>query len=226
MPAPHKIMIRYTTGTASAFNSLTSTHPSVRSRAKRIIDICGALVGLTALLILLIPVSFLIFIDNPGPIFFRQTRVGLYGKPFKIWKFRSMVVNAEQMKHLVENQIRGPLFKNKQDPRTTKVGRWLRRTSLDEFPQFWNVLCGDMSLVGTRPPTPDEVQQYCPSHWQRLYVKPGLTGEWQVKGRSRIQDFDEVIQLDLAYQEKWSLLYDISLIVETIFTLLSKHNAF
>lgn len=189
-------------------------------------DISGALIGLGILLVFLIPVSLLIVLNDPGPVFFRQTRIGLHGKPFKMWKFRSMVINAEKMKHLVENQMHGPLFKNKHDPRITGVGQFLRRTSLDEFPQFWNILRGDMSLVGTRPPTLDEVQHYSHYHWQRLNVKPGLTGEWQVNGRSHIKDFDEVVRLDLAYQQKWSFIYDVSLILKTVVKLFSRSGAF
>jgi lipopolysaccharide/colanic/teichoic acid biosynthesis glycosyltransferase len=137
-----------------------------------------------------------------------------------------MVRNAEEQKHLVLNQAQGQFFKNENDPRVTRLGKFLRRTSLDEFPQFWNVLVGDMSLVGTRPPTPDEVQCYETHHHQRLLVKPGLTGEWQVKGRSLVTNFEEVVQLDLAYQRKWSIGYDIQLILKTFFTILGCKGAY
>ncbi|MFM6197994.1 MAG: sugar transferase, partial [Dolichospermum sp.] len=120
--------------------------------------------------------------DDPGPIFFKQTRCGWMGRRFSIWKFRSMCVDAEAKKSQIKNQVEGAFFKNDHDPRITKVGKLLRRTSLDELPQFWNVLKGEMSLVGTRPPTADEVERYEVPEWQRLDVKPGMTGEWQVRG--------------------------------------------
>ncbi|PSN10390.1 anti-anti-sigma factor, partial [filamentous cyanobacterium CCP5] len=167
-------------------------------------------------------IAIAIQIDNPGPIFFRQKRCSWMGKRFTIWKFRTMVTNAEELKKQVKNELDGPLFKSKNDPRITRVGRFLRRTSLDELPQFWNVLKGDMSLVGTRPPTPDEIEQYQVPEWQRLNVKPGMTGEWQVSGRSTVKTFEEVIAMDLLYQEKWSLAYDVQLIVRTVLILFSK----
>ncbi|QDZ39107.1 sugar transferase [Euhalothece natronophila Z-M001] len=199
--------------------------PSVNSKAKRIIDILGALVGLIVTLTLYPLIAFLIYIDDPGPIFFTQTRIGLYGRPFRIWKFRSMITDAEKMKGLVTNQAEGFIFKNEHDPRVTRVGKFLRRTSLDELPQFLNVLKGDMSLVGTRPPTPDEVSQYLPHHFQRLKVKPGLTGEWQVNGRSIVKDFEEIVKMDIAYQQKWSLVYDLQLILKTIKIVITKQGA-
>ena len=199
--------------------------PSVNSKAKRIIDILGALVGLIVTLTLYPLIAFLIYIDDPGPIFFTQTRIGLYGRPFRIWKFRSMITDAEKMKGLVTNQAEGFIFKNEHDPRVTRVGKFLRRTSLDELPQFLNVLKGDMSLVGTRPPTSDEVSQYLPHHFQRLKVKPGLTGEWQVNGRSIVKDFEEIVKMDIAYQQKWSLVYDLQLILKTIKIVITKQGA-
>jgi lipopolysaccharide/colanic/teichoic acid biosynthesis glycosyltransferase len=205
--------------------SKNKVHPSVTSKAKRLIDISGALVGLAIAAIITIPVAIAIQIDNPGPILYSQIRCGLKGKVFRIWKFRSMIVNADQLKHLVKNQTKGRMFKNEKDPRITHVGRFLRRTSLDEFPQFWNVLTGEMSLVGTRPPTVDEVIRYQKHHWKRLNVKPGLTGEWQVNGRSNIKDFEEIVQMDLQYQRKWSVLYDLSLIAKTIWVVLNQSGA-
>lgn len=198
------------------------THPSIRCRTKRLIDIAGALVGLGITAVLLVPIAAAIILDNPGPIFFRQTRCGLMGRRFKLWKFRSMVVDAEALKSQVDNQVEGPLFKNAKDPRVTQVGRFLRKTSLDELPQFWNVLKGEMSLVGTRPPTPNEVDCYEVPNWQRLDVKPGMTGEWQVNGRSKVSNFEDVIQLDLRYQQRWSLKYDMQLILKTIAVLFTK----
>jgi len=198
-------------------------HPSVRSPLKRLLDIVGSLVGLGITAVLFIPIAIAIQIDDPGPIFFGQIRCGWMGKRFKIWKFRSMVANAEQLKNQVKNEAEGAFFKNKNDPRVTRVGKFLRRTSLDELPQFWNVLRGEMSLVGTRPPTPDEIERYEIPKWQRLDVKPGMTGEWQVNGRSSIRDFETVIQMDLRYQEHWSLLHDIKLILKTIVVLFQKN---
>lgn len=136
-----------------------------------------------------------------------------------------MITDAEKMKGLVTNQAEGFIFKNEHDPRVTRVGKFLRRTSLDELPQFLNVLKGDMSLVGTRPPTPDEVSQYLPHHFQRLKVKPGLTGEWQVNGRSIVKDFEEIVKMDIAYQQKWSLVYDLQLILKTIKIVITKQGA-
>ncbi|MEL6491541.1 MAG: sugar transferase [Cyanobacteria bacterium J06634_6] len=203
---------------------LPETHPSVRSKTKRAIDIVGAIVGLMLTAVLVVVVGIIIKLDDGGPIFFGQIRCSWMGKRFKIWKFRSMVMDAEARLHEVENKVEGPLFKNDNDPRITKIGRFLRRTSLDEFPQFWNVLKGDMSLVGTRPPTPNEIAEYEVSQWQRLNVKPGMTGEWQVHGRSSVTNFEDVIHLDLQYQRKWSLLYDIKLIVKTVLILFSKDS--
>lgn len=202
----------------------SSLHPSVNSKGKRLLDLCGAIAGLIITAIFFIPIAIAIKLDNPGPILFSQIRCGYKGKTFRIWKFRSMVVNASDLKHLVENQVTGPLFKNEHDPRITRVGRFLRKTSLDEFPQFWNVLKGEMSLVGTRPPTCDEVECYEVDYMRRLDVKPGLTGEWQVNGRSEITDFAEVLRLDLQYQENWTLLDDIKLILKTIRVVLRKKN--
>ncbi|MEM9273266.1 MAG: sugar transferase [Cyanobacteria bacterium P01_F01_bin.143] len=201
-------------------------HPSVVSKTKRLLDILGGLVGLTITLVLAIPIIIAMQLDSPGPALYSQIRCGLHGKRFRIWKFRSMIVNAEQQKHLVKNQAQGHIFKNDNDPRITRIGRFLRRTSLDEFPQFWNVLTGDMSLVGTRPPTPDEVAKYEQKHLQRLLVKPGITGEWQVKGRSNVTDFEKIVEMDLDYQRRWSVGYDINLILRTVFVVLARKGAY
>jgi exopolysaccharide biosynthesis polyprenyl glycosylphosphotransferase len=200
------------------------THPSIRSYFKRCLDIIGSLVGLSITGILLIPIAIAIQLDDPGPIFFQQTRCGWLGKRFKMIKFRSMCTNAEALKAQVRNEAEGAFFKNKNDPRITKVGKFLRRTSLDELPQFWNVLRGEMSLVGTRPPTPDEVENYEVPAWQRLDVKPGMTGEWQVNGRSSVKSFEDVIKLDLRYQANWSHWYDIQLIFKTVLIIFTKDN--
>jgi anti-anti-sigma factor len=212
-----------------------SFHPSIHNPCKRAIDIVGALVGLAITAILFIPIAIAIKLSSPGPILFSQTRCGLMGKRFLICKFRSMVVNAEALKATVTNQAEGNFFKNENDPRITRVGRFLRRTSLDEFPQFWNVLMGDMSLVGTRPPTVAEVDNYhfdsyqldpdtLVNEWRRLDVKPGITGEWQVHGRSSVRKFQDVVKLDLQYQKNWSLKYDLWLIAKTILVLFDRKN--
>ena len=199
-----------------------ATHPSVRSVPKRLLDIVGALLGLSVTAVLFPFLALAIRLDSPGPILFSQVRLGWMGRRFRLWKFRSMVVNAEALRGTVENEASGAFFKNKNDPRITRVGRFLRKTSLDEIPQFWNVLVGDMSLIGTRPPTPDEVERYAVPNWQRLDVRPGLSGEWQVNGRSQVMDFEDVIRLDLRYQENWSLGYDLKLIVRTFTVIFSK----
>ena len=201
-------------------------HPSVQSKLKRCLDIFGSLIGLLILAIAFVPIAVAIKIDSRGPIFFAQERYGLQGRLFRMRKFRSMVVDAEKLKSLVDNEANGLLFKNKNDFRVTKVGRFLRSTSLDELPQFWNVLVGEMSLVGTRPPTADEVAYYNERHWQRLNVKPGMTGEWQVNGRSSVKNFEQVVDLDLRYQENWHPLYDLQLILKTIYVIFAKVGAF
>jgi anti-anti-sigma factor len=200
------------------------THPSIRSWVKRSIDIVGSLVGLGITGILFVPIAIAIKVDSPGPIFFGQVRCGWMGRRFQIWKFRSMCNNAEALQKQIPNQASGAFFKNDHDPRVTRVGRFLRRTSLDELPQFWNVLNGDMSLVGTRPPTPSEVETYMIPQWQRLDVKPGMTGEWQVNGRSKVRNFEDVIKLDLKYQADWSLWYDVKLILKTIWIVFNKDS--
>lgn len=205
--------------------SFEERHASTGSIYKRLLDIFGSLVGLIIYAVVYLPVAIAIQLDDPGEVFFTQERYGLYGCPIKIRKFRSMVANAEELKHLVENQAKGHIFKNENDPRITRVGRFLRRTSLDELPQFWNVLMGDMSLVGTRPPTVDEVQKYKTNHWERLKVKPGITGAWQANGRSKVNDFEDIVCLDLDYQQRWSIGYDLWLIVKTIYVVLTRNGA-
>ncbi|WP_434685860.1 sugar transferase [Pseudanabaena minima] len=224
--------------------SLT-VHPSVRSFPKRIMDILGALVGLSFTAVLFVPIAIAIKLESRGPVLFKQKRAGLMSKPFGIWKFRSMVKNAEMLKQKVTNEIAnatdgtpkssdgGKFFKNSNDPRITKVGKFLRKTSLDEFPQFWNILKGDMSLIGTRPPTFGEVGLYeleneytdeKMTEWSRLDVKPGLSGVWQVSGRSTVRSFEEVMGFDLTYKRNWSLKYDLWLIWRTIAVLFERNN--
>ncbi len=200
------------------------THPSVHCRAKRCLDVVGALVGLAITAVLALPIVLAIKLEDGGPIFFRQTRCSWLGRPFSIWKFRSMAIDAEHRKHEVENEAEGAIFKNSKDPRITRLGQFLRRTSLDELPQFWNVLRGEMSLVGTRPPTLDEVERYEIPQWRRLDIKPGMTGEWQVHGRSSVKNFEDIVALDLKYQENWSIFYDLELIFKTIGMVLSKRS--
>ncbi|MBF2064957.1 MAG: sugar transferase [Calothrix sp. C42_A2020_038] len=201
-------------------------HPSVTSITKRLIDIIGAVIGLIITAFVMIPVAIANLSYDRGPIFYTQTRCGLHGETFQIWKFRSMVVNADKLKHLVKNEAQGHMFKCANDPRVTPIGRLLRRSSLDELPQFWNVLRGEMSLVGTRPPTVDEVQKYQQHHWVRLQVKPGMTGEWQANGRSSIKDFEQVVQMDIDYQNKWSPMYDLKLIAKTIWVVIKASGAY
>ncbi|WMJ85792.1 sugar transferase [Anaerocolumna sp. MB42-C2] len=185
---------------------------------KRIVDIAGGLVGCILTVILTIFIAPAIMIESPGPVFFSQIRVGKNGRRFRIYKFRSMYADADARKQelLAQNEMNGYMFKIKNDPRITKVGNFLRKTSLDEFPQFLNILKGDMSLVGTRPPTEDEFLQYEGRHKRRLALKSGLTGLWQVSGRSDISDFEEVVKLDLEYIDNWSVLMDIKILFKTV----------
>jgi exopolysaccharide biosynthesis polyprenyl glycosylphosphotransferase len=185
---------------------------------KRVIDIAGSAVGLAITATLFPFIALAIKLDSPGPVLFGHSRVGLNGRRFKLYKFRSMYRDAEARKGelLKENEHEGPIFKLKDDPRVTRVGRFLRCTSLDELPQFWNVLKGEMSLVGTRPPTPDEVEQYKAWHYRRISIRPGITGLWQVSGRNRIHDFDEIVSLDLQYISQWSVLLDMKILLKTL----------
>ena len=201
-------------------------HKSTTSSLKRLIDIVGAIAGLMVLAMLFLPVAIAIRAESPGLALYKQRRYGLQGRPFTLLKFRSMVKDADHLKALVHNEAEGLIFKNEQDPRITRTGKLLRRSSLDEVPQFWNVLVGEMSLVGTRPPTHDEVIHYTDRHWQRLNVKPGLTGLWQVSGRSEIKDFEEIVNLDLQYQAHWTPQYDLKIIFRTFVVLLNKSGAF
>jgi exopolysaccharide biosynthesis polyprenyl glycosylphosphotransferase len=186
--------------------------------AKRVLDIAGSLVGIVLLGIVTIFVAPAIKLDSPGPVFFGQTRIGKNGRKFTFYKFRSMYRDAEQRKKelMKKNEVKGLMFKMEDDPRITKVGKFLRNTSIDELPQFWNVLRGDMSLVGTRPPTVDEFERYEAKHKCRLSMTPGLTGLWQISGRSDIKDFDEVVKLDMQYIDNWSILKDIKILILTV----------
>jgi exopolysaccharide biosynthesis polyprenyl glycosylphosphotransferase len=195
---------------------------------KRIFDLVGSLTGV-AILILLYPIlAVLIKLTSKGPIFFRQVRVGKNGKRFVIYKFRSMTADAEKKKQELEdkNELNGAVFKIANDPRITPIGRLMRKLSLDEIPQFINVLKGEMSLVGTRPPTPEEVGEYQNWHHRRISIKPGITGVWQVSGRNAIKDFDEIVKLDLKYIDSWSIWMDIRIIIKTIFVVFRRDSAF
>lgn len=193
---------------------------------KRTIDIIGSLCGLILLSPLLIVVGMLIKLDSKGPIIFAQKRVGLNGREFKMYKFRSMVVNAEELKDKLKenNEMSGPMFKMKDDPRITKIGKFIRKTSIDELPQLFNVLKGDMSLVGPRPSLPKEVKEFEPWMLKRLEVRPGLTCFWQVMGRNSI-DFEDWMKLDIRYVNERSLWLDIKLIFKTFFVLFGDENA-
>lgn len=195
--------------------------------AKRVLDIIGSIIGLIQMLILLPFIALAIKMDSPGEIFFGQERIGENRRRFLCWKFRSMSTDAEERKKdlLSANEMQGHMFKIRNDPRITRVGNFLRRTSLDELPQFWNVLKGEMSLVGTRPPTPDEVDKYEDWHHKRISIKPGMTGLWQVSGRNEIQDFDQVAQLDIQYIENWSLWVDVKLLLKTIWVVFARKGA-
>ena len=194
---------------------------------KRVMDICGAVVGLILCGIISIFLVPAIKLDSPGPAIFSQIRIGKNGRRFKFYKFRSMYVDAEERKKelMKNNEMDGLMFKMEDDPRITKVGKFIRKTSLDEFPQFWNVLVGDMSLVGTRPPTEDEFNKYNGHYKRRLMMTPGITGLWQVSGRSSITDFDEVVKLDLEYIDNWSLLGDIKILFKTVISVIKRDGA-
>ena len=194
---------------------------------KRVMDICGAVVGLILCGIISIFLVPAIKLDSPGPAIFSQIRIGKNGRRFKFYKFRSMYVDAEERKKelMKNNEMDGLMFKMEDDPRITKVGKFIRKTSLDEFPQFWNVLVGDMSLVGTRPPTEDEFNKYNGHYKRRLMMTPGITGLWQVSGRSSITDFDEVVKLDLEYIDNWSLLGDIKILFKTVYSVIKRDGA-
>lgn len=181
-------------------------------------DIVGGFVGLVIAGIATIIFAPIIKKQSPGPIFFSQIRVGKNGRKFRFYKFRSMNVNAEEQKKelMGQNEMSGLMFKMEDDPRVFPVGRFMRKFSIDELPQFWNILKGDMSLVGTRPPTEEEFAGYEARHRARLGIKPGLTGMWQVSGRSDITDFEEVVQLDTYYITNWSLALDIKILFKTI----------
>jgi exopolysaccharide biosynthesis polyprenyl glycosylphosphotransferase len=196
---------------------------------KRSFDCCSAVVLTLLLAPFLTLIAALVFLDSPGSVFYRQTRVGLHGKPFKAWKFRTMVNNADQLQKELEarNEMKdGVLFKMKDDPRITRVGKFLRRYSLDELPQLLNVLSGEMSLVGPRPLPVRDVEKFAQHHFIRHEVLPGITGLWQVSGRSNIDNFEDVVNLDLKYIETWSLRLDLEILLRTVTVVLRKTGAY
>lgn len=194
--------------------------------AKRFIDICGSSIGLIILSPFLLIIVIAIKLDSKGPVIFSQERVGKNGRRFKMYKFRSMVTNAEELlaKLKDKNEMSGPMFKMKEDPRITKVGKFIRKTSLDELPQLINVIKGDMSLVGPRPNLPREVEKFSDYHKLKLLAKPGLTCYWQVMGRNNI-GFEDWMKLDIKYIEERNLWVDIKLIIRTFFMLFGDKNA-
>ena len=190
---------------------------------KRVGDILASTIGIIVSAIPMLIISIAIKLDSPGPVLFRQERVGMNGRRFKMLKFRSMCIDAEEKKKELEdkNQMNNKLmFKIEDDPRITRVGRVIRKYSLDELPQFFNVFIGEMSMVGTRPPTLEEVAQYDITHWRRLSIKPGITGMWQTSGRSKITDLEKVVALDKEYIDNWSVWLDFKLLVKTVIQLL------
>lgn len=207
----------------------TVTLNPVQKAMKRTMDIIGSLVGIMVTLVVAVFIVPAIKLDSPGPLIFKQKRVGRYGRVFDFYKFRTMCADAEAQKmelQAMNEHKDGLMFKIKNDPRITRVGAYLRKTSLDELPQFYNVLKGDMSLVGTRPPTLDEVARYDLEHWRRISIKPGLTGMWQVSGRSDIIDFDEVVALDTQYIDEWSIWLDISILLKTVTQVFKMKSAY
>lgn len=214
----------------SGYSVLTTSNNTIthsQLMEKRLMDVVGSVIGLVLTGIISIFVVPAIKLESKGPAIYSQIRVGRNGRKFKIYKFRSMYTDADERKAelMKQNKMDGLMFKMDDDPRITKVGKFIRKTSIDELPQFWNVLKGEMSLVGTRPPTVDEFEQYDLHHKNRLSFKPGLTGMWQATGRSDITDFEEVVKLDTQYIENWSLKLDIKLILLTIVGVLRKKGA-
>lgn len=213
-------------GYVEVIYELDSEKDVVYMAAKRLIDILGALIGIIFLSPILLITIIAIKIDSRGPVMFAQERVGYKGKSFKMYKFRSMVTNAEALlsKLKDKNEMSGPMFKIKDDPRITRVGKFIRKTSIDELPQLFNVLIGNMSLVGPRPNLPREVIEFSPYHRQKLLVKPGITCFWQVMGRNEI-GFEDWMELDIKYVKERSLWIDIKLIFRTFFVLFGDRNA-
>lgn len=222
-------------GECNSITTTIKTASAIELTLKRAMDIAGGLVGIILTGIAYVFVAPAIKKESPGPVFFKQPRVGKNGRIFYIYKFRSMYLDAEERKKelMAQNEMQGLMFKMENDPRIIGsekgpgkgIGTFIRQTSIDELPQFWNILKGDMSLVGTRPPTKNEYEQYELHHKIRLSMKPGLTGMWQTSGRSEITDFEEVVKLDTYYIENWSLWLDIKLILKTIKVVLDRKGS-
>jgi len=225
---------KWYTGNLGGFPMLTyynnMTLDPIALAVKRIIDIVGACVGILLALPIMAITAIAIKIESSGPVIFKQVRVGQNGRRFSIYKFRSMYKDAEsRLADLMDKNEMGSdgkIFKMKNDPRITKVGKFIRKTSIDELPQFFNVLIGNMSLVGTRPPTINEVERYERQHYRRISIKPGITGIWQTSGRNEIQDFEKIVKMDVEYIEKWSILLDVVLILKTLKVLVKKNGAY
>ncbi len=235
----HVIENKYNVDEAHRYVSSVGTYPVVVYHTvslnkpellfKRLVDIGGALFGIILFSPIMLIAAIAIRLESKGPVIFKQKRVGLNGRHFNMYKFRSMCLDAEAKKKdlMTQNEMKDQfMFKMKDDPRITKVGKFIRKTSIDELPQFFNVLLGDMSLVGTRPPTLDEVTHYKRNHWRRMSIKPGVTGMWQISGRSSITDFDEIVALDTMYIDEWNVLTDFKIILKTAISLLGRKGAF
>ncbi len=230
---PNQIVERM--GDAYVVTTAVKTASGLQIALKRLVDIAGSLVGLLFTGIIFVFVAPMIKLASPGPVFFAQERIGKNGRPFKMYKFRSMYIDAEerQKELMSRNEMQGLMFKVENDPRIIGsekgpgkgIGNFIRRTSLDEFPQFWNVLKGEMSLVGTRPPTKAEYEKYALHHKIRLSMKPGITGLWQISGRNEIKNFEKVVELDTAYIENWSLILDFKILFLTIGAVLGRKGS-
>lgn len=216
-------------GTYPMITYHTITLNNYERMIKRIVDVVVSFVAIVISSPIMLFTMLAIRLDSKGPVIFKQVRVGQNGRNFNIYKFRSMYADAEERKKdlMDQNEISsGMMFKMKNDPRVTRVGKFIRKTSIDELPQLFNVLKGDMSLVGTRPPTVDEVAKYKKSQWRRISIKPGITGMWQVSGRSNITDFDKVVEMDLKYIDNWSLGLDLKILLKTVGVLVSRKDAY
>jgi lipopolysaccharide/colanic/teichoic acid biosynthesis glycosyltransferase len=221
--------IRQQTDWAAALPAQASgTLWRVQQRLKRTMDIVIAAAGLVLLAPLFAAVAMLVKVLSPGPVFYRWQALGRRGQPFMTYKFRTMVIGADRLKpqYMTQNEMSGPVFKMRNDPRVTPLGRWLRRYSIDELPQLWSVLKGDMSLVGPRPPLAEEFVQFAPWQHAKLAVTPGMTCLWQVSGRSEIRDLDTWIRLDLRYIQTWNLWRDIEILARTVPAVLQARGAY
>lgn len=231
------IMNAFRAGAAQTYVSSVGTYPILTYHMvslnaserfiKRVIDIVGSFLGIILSSPIMLCTAIAIRLDSKGPVIFMQERVGQNGRHFFMYKFRSMCLDAEERKTelMEQNEMDSQcMFKMQDDPRITRIGKFIRKTSIDELPQFFNVLKGDMSLVGTRPPTLDEVELYERGHWRRMSIKPGITGMWQVSGRSSITDFEEIVELDTQYIDRWNVLLDIQILIKTVLQVFRRNN--